>query len=499
MVTDPRLVGEIAWNLARGYRMAGRHDDGDMVITRVLDGPDPGVPWRSRLRAARALLLVSGGHADESAAQARLAIAEGERDGDPVTVGSALNALLQRASDPEALEIVDRGLRVVIGEDPESTDLRLLFLINRLVALGNLERSAEFDAALAPTVALAESVGSPRLVEIQLSAALHFLKRGEWEQALLHLDQVSDDQPPYYSLIRSGAVALIAIRRGDRATAERHIAAVADIPYLSGLDFLVAAEHLTVARALLAEAEGHLTTAVKTLAKWLDPRVVGNVYASVIRAGVLPELVRLARAADDLVTAQAVVAAAEADAQAHAEASLTALAGMCRAMVEDDPAPLMTAADHFDRLGRRPEAAFAWQEAAVRLAFQGDIPAARAAFGRAVTIYEGLGAILDLRRMQARLRPYGIRSGSHATHRRATSGWEALTATEREVAALVARGDSNPEIASRLMVSPGTIATHVAHILTKLQVSSRVDIAREVTRHTTINPTHEAGPDTSNA
>ena len=46
------------------------------------------------------------------------------------------------------------------------------------------------------------------------------------------------------------------MRRGDRATAERHITAVADIPYLSGLDFLIAAQYLTVARALLAEAAG---------------------------------------------------------------------------------------------------------------------------------------------------------------------------------------------------------------------------------------------------
>lgn len=38
-VTDPQLVGEIAWNLAREYRAMGREDDEDKVITRVLDGP----------------------------------------------------------------------------------------------------------------------------------------------------------------------------------------------------------------------------------------------------------------------------------------------------------------------------------------------------------------------------------------------------------------------------------------------------------------------------
>jgi DNA-binding CsgD family transcriptional regulator len=91
--------------------------------------------------------------------------------------------------------------------------------------------------------------------------------------------------------------------------------------------------------------------------------------------------------------------------------------------------------------------------------------------------------------MQARLRPHGIRSGSHAPHRRATTGWQALTATEREVAALVAQGGSNPEIATRLFLSPRTIEQHVAHILTKLQVRSRRDIARQVTRHEPANVT----------
>jgi DNA-binding CsgD family transcriptional regulator len=487
MVTDPRLVGEIAWNLAVGYQMTGRSDDGITVINRALGGgPDLGAPWRSRLQAQRALLLLFGGHGDESAAQARLAIAEGERDRDALTVGWGMHALVMQAlNNTDGLEAVNRGLSVVVGEDPESMDLRLLFLANRLVVLSNLDRLAEFEEALTPTVALAESVGSPRLVQVQRTAACHFVDRGEWDKAQLYLDQIADPLTPFQSLQCNGAAALIAIRRGDRATAERHIAAVADIPYLSGVDFLTYAHYLTLAKALLAEAEGDLTAAVEILAEWLDPRIVGNSFACVVRAEVLPELVRLALAAGDRVTAQVVVGVAEADAKADAEAKLTIRTGMCRAMLEDDPEPLTVAADDFDRRGRPPDAAFALQEAAVRLAARGDIAAARAAFGRAVTIYEGLGAIPDLRRMQARLRPYGIRSGSRAAHRRATTGWEALTTTEREVAALVARGDSNPEIASRLFVSPGTIATHVAHILTKLQVSSRVDIAREVTHRKT--------------
>ena len=481
-VSDPHLLGENAWNLVGAYYAFGRSDDGQRVINHVLDGPDPGAPWRGRLQAWRAFLL-SGGNVDGAEAQAQLALAEGEREADPVTVGWAYNALMmEAASEVDTLKILDRGLTVLVGDDPETMDLRLMFLINRLAMLTNLDRTTEFEAALSPTIALAESQGSLRLTFMHLTGAAHYLDRGDWDQTMLHLDQVADGPTvAQHSLIKNGTAALIAMHRGDRATAERSVTAVADIPYLSGVLFLIPAGQLTVAKALLAEAQGELTAAVQILAVWLDPSVAGNGYACARRAGWMPELVRLALAADDRVTAEAVAAAIEADAQA--DPNLTLRAGMCRGMVEDDPAPLLAAADHFDQVGRLPEAAFALQEAAVRLAIRGDISAARTAFGRAVTIYEVLGAVLDLRRMQARLRPHGIRTGSHAAHRRASTGWDALTAAEHTVAALVAEGHSNPDIANRMYLSRRTIAAHVAHIMTKLQLRSRLEIARELTRH----------------
>lgn len=52
-----------------------------------------------------------------------------------------------------------------------------------------------------------------------------------------------------------------------------------------------------------------------------------------------------------------------------------------------------------------------------------------------------------------------------------------LSAREREVLVLVARGSSNQEIADTLFISERTARTHVSHIISKLGLASRIQAA----------------------
>jgi DNA-binding NarL/FixJ family response regulator len=61
---------------------------------------------------------------------------------------------------------------------------------------------------------------------------------------------------------------------------------------------------------------------------------------------------------------------------------------------------------------------------------------------------------------------------------RVPNGQEApLTEREREVVMLIGRGYTNEQIAAELHVVKGTVATHVQHLLTKLNCTSRVQVA----------------------
>jgi len=68
--------------------------------------------------------------------------------------------------------------------------------------------------------------------------------------------------------------------------------------------------------------------------------------------------------------------------------------------------------------------------------------------------------------------------------RRASFGWESLSASQLGIAELVAGGLTNGEVAARLYLSPHTVDFHLRQIFSKLNIESRVALARIVSeRH----------------
>jgi DNA-binding CsgD family transcriptional regulator len=480
---DPDRAAEVAWLLAYTLGHAGRPAEAAVVAKAALARPGISQTWAARLRARQAMTNVMLGRMDESEQAAGQALTAAERGGDRFATGYALHALslhdLYRRDQAAALERVDQAL-AVIGDDPQTTDLRLMLLANRESWLEDQDRMAEAGATVRDALALAEQTGTHRLGMICTAAADYYLEIGQWDDALVVLETAAAvPGPDYLPILVHGQVALIAGHRDDWDTAEEHLAAVED-QVLDSASLRMVAYCLLLARALAAERAGRPEEAVAALAPCLDPALAQDMPERYL---LLPPLTRVALAAGDPATAAAAARAAAEEAGRDTLPVKIAAADVCRALVAGDPGPLLAAATYYESAGRPLHHAGALEDAAVLMARCGDLAAARSAFRRAARIYEGLGAAWDLRRADARLRGHGIRRGRGAQRARPAQGWEALTPTEAKIASLVAVGRSNPDIAAEMFLSRNTVQTHVSHILGKLGARSRGEIIRQALDH----------------
>jgi predicted ATPase/DNA-binding CsgD family transcriptional regulator len=68
--------------------------------------------------------------------------------------------------------------------------------------------------------------------------------------------------------------------------------------------------------------------------------------------------------------------------------------------------------------------------------------------------------------------------------KRPRHGWASLTPTEQQVVDLITDGLTNAQIAARLLMGQATVKTHLAHIFSKLGVTTRAQLAGEAARRT---------------
>jgi DNA-binding CsgD family transcriptional regulator len=306
-----------------------------------------------------------------------------------------------------------------------------------------------------------------------------YILTGRWDDALTEISSARE-VPDHLGLTvhLDGLATLIAVHRQDRDQLAR-LRSVLDPPLATG-----PAQHTyddrSWGRALAALADGDQAAAFGLLSTAWAQCVAGN--REYCGHYLLPDLATLAGPLGEQEAARQAVTQLERYNADRQEPALHRSAAFAAAILDGDAAALLNVADAYAAAGRPPLEAQAREHAAETLAAAGRDQEARLQLDAAQDCYTRLEASWDTGRADARLRARGIRRGVHGPRRRPKFGWSALTDTEQTVAALLAEGLSNPDIADRMFISRRTVQFHVSNILAKLGLSSRVELAALVAR-----------------
>ena len=482
-VVEPDLLVDLHWTLAQCRLRAGQFAESLTTLNRALAAPGISARHRARLLVLSARTYSNLGEVETAGRVAAAALEAASETGDNWATGWALHVLTlvtaAQGQMTDALPLFDRALSVTQA-DPALTDLRLLLQINKAVTLSGLDRYDEAFASARQARHLADRAGTVvRLAQAHSALGQLLFDTGRWDDAMAEVEVLHDDlNEPGAACSDHGIAAVICFHRGEITAARQHLAAAA--PHSKRIGNRVVAP-LALARSLDAELADALPDALAVLtAGFADHKEeleeIEDLFA---------DAVRLATKIGDLGTAKAIAVHAAALAADSEIPHRQANALYCRGLLDHDAPGLLAAAERYSDASRTLLRAKALEAAAGDFVCTGDRDRARAAYTRAVEIYTSLGAATDIARLRTSFRAHGIRRGPHAKHRQARSGWDSLTPAETKIAALVEGGLSNPEIAARLFLSRRTVATHVSHILKKLDVHSRIDIAREAALRTT--------------
>jgi DNA-binding CsgD family transcriptional regulator len=479
---DPDLLVDLHWTLAQCRMRVGRFAESLATLDEALAAPGISARHRARLLVLAARTHSKRGQADKAGQVAAEALAVAEEAADNWAMGWALHVLTivtaVQGQVTDALPLFDRALTVTEA-DPALTDLQLLLQVNKAITLGNLDRYEEAFAAARQAQRLADQAGTViRLVQAHNALGQLLFDMGRWDEALAEVEALPEEvKEPIAACSDLGIAAVICFRRSEIAAARRYLAAAAPHAERMGNRLI---GPLALARSLACEQAGKPGDALAVL----TAAITDNTEALDEVEDLLADAVRLAVETGATDTAQSLAGHASALATGSQIPHRQANARYCHGLLDHDGAGLLSAAERYGDAGRPLLRAKALEAAAAEFVRADDRDQARAAFTSAGDIYTSLGAVTDAAQLQATFRGHGIRRGPHAKHRRAQSGWDSLTPTETKIAKLVEDGLSNPEIAAKLLLSRRTVATHVSHILRKLAVHSRTDIAREAALRT---------------
>lgn len=233
--------------------------------------------------------------------------------------------------------------------------------------------------------------------------------------------------------------------------------------------------------ALMADSEGLPDRAMAELDEVMtSPAADRPAYAGLVDPADAPVLVRLSlRAGAHERAAQAVALAERLAVLNPGLTFLAATAAHARGLLDNDLASLVRAVRLYEDCPRPLARASALEDTGRKLAATRK-PEAVPYFDTALALYARAGAERDAERVRRRLRAAGVRRRPSAAG--LSAAWPELTAAEIRVVRLVARGLTNQQVAEHLSVSPHTVSSHLRRAFTKLDITSRAELARLV-RH----------------
>ncbi|WP_165553675.1 helix-turn-helix transcriptional regulator [Kribbella capetownensis] len=456
----------------------------------------PPSPERARVLSALANALSLSWRPVESRAVCEQALAVAAAIGDDLP---ALRALAILGLDLQFLGRGDEGIeclldtrRRALAHGAVVEELRTYVLLSDVHLIGGRLREAAEDAL--EGVAKSRRYGYERSsgMVIASNAAEALLGLGDWARAEEMLDAAlhltSSFRPEGVHMIR----AELGLRRGELAVAHQHLEAAGQAVLEPQL---TAAYSCLVAELALWERRPEDAASVLDAALRLDatgdvtirePRLCALAIQAETDRAQLAAIRRDTAAVEDVRRrAQQLLERARHSAAEVAAVTLDAAGWLAVAEAEhsrvegcSQPALWAAASTAWDQLERPYPAAYCrWRHAEALVAAGASRAEAAVPAREAHLVASRLGARPLLNELEVLAQLAHLDLADHP----ALSGQDdvlGLTARERDVLRLLARGNTNREIAAELTISIKTTSIHVSHILRKLGVSSRVEAAR---------------------
>ncbi|MDX6552257.1 MAG: hypothetical protein QOH74_745, partial [Gaiellales bacterium] len=477
---SPDVRRDARLTLLRAAWLEGRWSELIDLTTQFAADPSTDARGRARLIAERAFAKVFVGDPEGTAEHDALAaLAYGEAHGDDVITFLGLYGLAPvldfQARYADALAVAQQAVEIAERTKAEEI-LRLHPHFALAMALRSVERYDVAAETFRVGLAVRERLGTVWDQPLyHAGLALLAFETGRWDDAAVEAETALSSAAEVGTVMGTTAagslLALVMLHRDSVDEAAAYLDRVRETIASSGPQWGMFWVYL--ARARLAEARGEPAEALSVLRECWD---VHAAFPGVRMWGAV-DLVRTCLTLGESALAADVALTVEAIASAAGTATASGAAHLCRGLVDDDVTELVGAVEAYRAGGRVHDLAVACERAGAALADHGQRDDARALMQEAVAVYERLGAQRDQRRAAAVMRQLGFRRGSRTPHTRAATGWDALTATERQVASLAAAGLTNPEIGARLFISRRTVQTHLSHVFAKLAVRSRVELA----------------------